>query len=104
MNSKGRQSRKIGISLITQYDLELFLRIETGLGMKLHQYNFEKNQVLLFNERIGEAQREAIVKMKEVHEKRGSVWGKSNKSGKNVWGVKGGKIEKNRNNMDREEV
>ena len=36
--------------------------------------------------------------------KRGPVRGKGNKGGKNVWGVKGGKIEKNRDNMDREEM
>jgi ATP-dependent RNA helicase DDX47/RRP3 len=92
------------ISLITQYDFELFLRIETALGKKLDQYNVERDQVLLLQERVGEAQRAAIVKMKEVHEKRGPVRGKGNKGGKNVWGVKGGKIEKNRDNMDREEV
>jgi ATP-dependent RNA helicase DDX47/RRP3 len=62
-----------------------------------------KDQVLLLQERVGEAQREAILKMKEVHEKRGHVKGK-HKGGKNVWGVKGGKIEKNRDNMDREEI
>jgi len=91
------------ISLVTQYDLELFVRIETALGKKLDQYNVEKDQVLLLQERVGEAQREAVLKMKEVHEKRGPVRGKT-KGGKNVWGVKGGKIQKDRDNMDREEV
>ena len=58
------------VSLVTQYDLELYLRIETALGKKLDQYHVEKEQVLLLEERVGEAQREAILKMKEVHEKR----------------------------------
>ena len=91
------------LSLVTQYDLELFLRIETALGKKMDEYKVEKDEVLLLQERVGEAQREAILKMKELHEKRGPGRGK-NKGGKNVWGVKGGKIEKNRDNMDREEV
>ena len=90
------------ISLVTQYDIELFLRIETALGKKLDQYNIEKDQVLLLQERVGEAQREAVLKMKDLHEKRGAKGEK--KKGKNVWGVKGGKIEKNRDDMDREEV
>jgi ATP-dependent RNA helicase DDX47/RRP3 len=88
------------ISLVTQYDLELFLRIEAALGKKLDQYNVEKDQVLLLQERVGEAQREAILKMKELHEKRG---GQRKKDGKNVWGVKGGKIEKNRDDMDNDD-
>jgi ATP-dependent RNA helicase DDX47/RRP3 len=73
-----------------------------GLG---EQYNVEKDQVLLLQERVGEAQREAIHKMKEVHEKRGHGGARAKtKSGKNVWGVKGGKIEKNRDDIDREEL
>jgi ATP-dependent RNA helicase DDX47/RRP3 len=97
----GRSGKSV--SLVTQYDLELFVRIETALGKKLDQYEVEKDQVLLLQERVGEAQREAVIKMKEVHEKRGHGKGKS-KGGKNVWGVKGGKIEKNRDDMDREEL
>jgi len=92
------------LSLVTQYDLELFLRIETALGKKLDQYNVEKDQVLLLQERVGEAQREAILKMKELHEKRGAARGKG-KGGKSSWRVKGGKIEKrSRENMDKEEL
>lgn len=91
------------MSLVTQYDLELYLRIETALGKKLDQYHVEKEQVLLLEERVGEAQREAILKMKEVHEKRDGHGGKG-KHSKNVWGVKGGRVQKNRDNMDREEV
>lgn len=92
------------MSLVTQYDLELYLRIETALGKKLDQYHVEKEQVLLLEERVGEAQREAILKMKEVHEKRDGHGGGKGKHGKNVWGVKGGRVQKNRDNMDREEV
>jgi ATP-dependent RNA helicase DDX47/RRP3 len=94
------------LSLVTQYDMELFLRIEAALGKKLPEYKVESEHVLLLQERVGEAQREGIIRMKEVHEKEGSRKGGKGgkKKGKNVWGVKGGKIEKNRDNMDREEV
>ena len=92
------------LSLVTQYDLELVLRIETALGKKLPEYKVESEQVLLLQERVGEAQREAVQRMKEVHEKEGRGKKGKHKKRKNVWGVKDGKIEKNRDNMDKEEV
>jgi ATP-dependent RNA helicase DDX47/RRP3 len=92
------------LSLVTQYDLELFLRIEAALKMKMEQYKVEKDQVMLLQEHVGEAQREAILKMKSLHEKRGDRGAKGKGKGKNVWGVKGGKIEKNRDDRDREEM
>ena len=91
------------VSLVTQYDLECYLRIETAIGKKLDQYHVEKEQVLLLQERVGEAQREAILKMKALHEKRDG-YGSKKKGGKNVWGAKSGRVEKNRDNMDCEEV
>ena len=91
------------MSLVTQYDLECYLRIETAIGKKLDQYHVEKEQVLLLQERVGEAQREAILKMKALHEKRDG-YGSKKKGGKNVWGAKSGRVEKNRDDMDREEV
>ena len=56
----------------------------------------------MLQERVGEAQRLAVLKMKGIHEKRGPT---RKKGGKNVWGVKGGKIEKkSRDKMDQEEI
>ena len=99
----GRTARagRVGksLSLVTQYDIELFLRIETALEKKMDVYNAEKDDVLLLQERVGEAQREAILKMKELHEKKAP----RGKKGKNAWGAKGGKIDKNRDDMDKEE-
>ena len=92
------------LSLVTQYDLEVFLRIEAALGKKLPEYKVESEQVLLLQERVGEAQREAVQRMKEVHEKEGGGKKGKHKKGKNVWGVKGGKIEKNRDDIDKEEI
>ncbi|KAK9467513.1 P-loop containing nucleoside triphosphate hydrolase protein [Lipomyces arxii] len=58
------------LSLVTQYDLELYLRIEGVLGKKLDEYQVDKEAVMLLSERVGEAQREAVNEMKELHAKR----------------------------------
>jgi len=92
------------LSLVAQYDLEVFVRIEKALGRKLPEYKVESEQVLLLQERVSEAQREAVQRMREVHEREGGGKKGKHKPGKNVWGVKGGKIEKNRDDMDKEEV
>ncbi|OLL24570.1 ATP-dependent rRNA helicase rrp3, partial [Neolecta irregularis DAH-3] len=77
------------LSLVTQYDLELFLRIESATGKKMAEYEIDKEAVLLLSERVGEAQRQAVLDMKELHLKRD----------------KGGKYSKKRrrDEMDREE-
>lgn len=86
------------LNLVTQYDIENYLRIEKALGKKMEEYKVERDQVLLLHERVGEAQREAVLKMKEFHEKRGKGKGKSK-----LHGVKNGRIEKNKDDMDLEE-
>ncbi|KAK9451247.1 ATP-dependent RNA helicase [Limtongia smithiae] len=90
------------ISLVTQYDLELYLRIEGVLGKKLEEQEVDKEAVMLLSERVGEAQREAVVEMKDVHAKRkkkteGISHGRNKGSA-----VKGGK-RKRSDDMDREE-
>ncbi|EEB09749.2 ATP-dependent RNA helicase Rrp3, partial [Schizosaccharomyces japonicus yFS275] len=64
----GRSGKSI--ALVTQYDLEPFLRIEAAIQKKMEEYDAPKEDVLLLSERVGEAQREAIIQMKEIHEKR----------------------------------
>lgn len=59
-------------SLVTQYDVELWLRIEGALGKKLEEYKAEKDEVMVLNDRVSEAQRHAIIEMKSLHESRGS--------------------------------
>ena len=61
----------IAISFVTQYDVELWLRIEDALGKKLDEQKVEKEEVMVFAERVGDAQRAAALEMKELHEKRG---------------------------------
>ncbi|KAG4304375.1 hypothetical protein PORY_002085 [Pneumocystis oryctolagi] len=60
----GRSGKSI--SLVTQYDLELFLRIEKALGNKMNEFSTDKEMVMLLNERVNEAQREAIIEMKDI--------------------------------------
>ncbi|CCX32670.1 putative ATP-dependent rRNA helicase RRP3 [Pyronema domesticum] len=92
----GRSGRSIAI--VTQYDIELFLRIEKALGVKIPPFEHEEEDVLIFSERVGEAQREAIKKLKEEKEKRG------NRKGGRSGGLGAGKgAGKKRGRDDREE-
>ncbi|KAL8926137.1 MAG: hypothetical protein Q9208_003040 [Pyrenodesmia sp. 3 TL-2023] len=60
------------LSLVTQYDIEIWQRIESALGKKLDEYHTEDGEVTIFGQTVNEAQREAIQKMKDLHEKRGT--------------------------------
>jgi ATP-dependent RNA helicase DDX47/RRP3 len=85
------------ISLVSQYDVEVWLRIEKALDQKLPEYKVEKEEVLILSERVGEAQRQSIAQMKELDEK---------KNGKGL-GMRGKRVGKGgkrgRDNMDQEE-
>ncbi|BFZ62945.1 ribosomal RNA processing protein [Saitoella coloradoensis] len=85
------------MSLVTQYDLELFLRIEAALGSKMDEYKADKEAVMILSERVSEAQRQAIIDMKDLHAKRGKGEGINRGKG----GPKGGK--RKRDDMDQEE-
>ncbi|KAI4099538.1 MAG: hypothetical protein L6R37_005929 [Teloschistes peruensis] len=87
------------LSLVTQYDVEIWQRIENSLGKKLGEYETEKDEVMVFGETVNEAQREAIRKMKDLHEKRGTP-------GATLRGRKPGRGKGSRNGrdeMDRDE-
>ena len=89
------------ISFVTQYDVEIWQRIEAALGKQLGEYPVEKEEVLVLGERVGEAQRVAIREMKDLHEKRGTK-GATLKGRKTFPGdKKGGR--RGRDDMDREE-
>lgn len=72
---------------------ELYRRIEDALNRKLPEYETEKDEVMTLAERVGEAQRYAIMEMKAIDEKKNT---KGNKFGK-------GKGKRTRDNMDQEE-
>ncbi|KIV94795.1 ATP-dependent rRNA helicase RRP3 [Exophiala mesophila] len=59
------------ISFVTQYDVELWMRIEGALGKKLKEYETVKEEVMVLAERVNDAQRAAAMEMKELHENRG---------------------------------
>ncbi|OAT10487.1 ATP-dependent rRNA helicase RRP3 [Blastomyces gilchristii SLH14081] len=84
-------------NIVTQYDLEVWLRIENALGKKLEEYKVEKEEVMVLSDRVGEAQRHAITEMKDLHEKRGSR-GATLRGRRPAKGAKRGRDE-----MDREE-
>lgn len=67
------------ITLVTQYDVELFQRIEGVIGKKMVEYAHDKEQVMVLAERVGEAAREAAREMREAERSRGK--GRKRKGG-----------------------
>ena len=84
------------ISIITQYDIELWQRIEAALGKKLGAYETDREEVMVLGDRVAEAQRMAIKEMKALHEKRGT-------KGATLRGRKPGGRKAGRDDMDRDE-
>ncbi|OJI90375.1 hypothetical protein ASPTUDRAFT_25926 [Aspergillus tubingensis CBS 134.48] len=61
----------LAISFVAQYDVEVWLRIEGALGKKLKEYDCPKDEVMVLGENVAEAQRQAIMDMKDYNEKKG---------------------------------
>lgn len=85
------------ISFVTQYDVEIWMRIEAALGKKQDEYQMVKDEVMVFKPRVEEAQRHARNEMKNLHEDRGKK-GSVLKGRRPANGSKRGRDE-----MDREE-
>ncbi|KAH7310553.1 P-loop containing nucleoside triphosphate hydrolase protein [Stachybotrys elegans] len=86
----------VAMTIVTQYDLEIYLRIEAALGKKLAEYPTEKGEVMAFAPRVEEAQRHARVEMRAFTESkanRGALNGRRGKVGN----------KRRRDNMDTEE-
>ncbi|KAL6711197.1 ribosomal RNA processing protein [Coniothyrium glycines] len=83
------------VSFVTQYDVEIWLRIENALGQKIEEEVINKDEAMVFMERVSEAQRVAIKEMKDLHSQRGSRGGRG--------GGRGGSSRRGRDHMDREE-
>jgi ATP-dependent RNA helicase DDX47/RRP3 len=64
----GRSGRSI--TVVTQYDIELYQKIEANIGRKLEEFKCVKDEVMVFHERVGEAQRIATRLMREADGKR----------------------------------
>ncbi|KAL6910150.1 DEAD domain-containing protein [Trichoderma evansii] len=85
----------IAISIVTQYDVEIYQRIEAALGKELDQYPTEKEEVMAFQSRVDEALRTVRGEMKAFLENKDK--GKGKGKGKTA-GPK-----RRRDNMDQEE-
>lgn len=59
------------ISFVTQYDVELWLRIEKALGKEIEQEAVQKDEAMVLLDRVNEAARVAVKEMKETHDQRG---------------------------------
>ncbi|KAJ1719269.1 ribosomal RNA processing protein [Coemansia erecta] len=57
------------VSFVTQYDVELLQRIEQVIGKKLDEFPGEKDAILLLQERVNEAQRLAMLELKDIQAK-----------------------------------
>lgn len=66
----------MAFSFLTQYDIEVWQRIERALGKELDEYKVKRDEAMVFAERVAEAQRQAIMEMKNYDEKKGNKKGK----------------------------
>lgn len=57
-------------TFVTQYDIELYQRIEFLIGKQLPQYVVQEDEVMLLLERVNEADRQARIQMKEMEDER----------------------------------
>ncbi|XP_075153015.1 putative ATP-dependent RNA helicase DDX47 [Haematobia irritans] len=60
------------ITFVTQYDVELYQRIEHLLGKQLPLYKCEEDEVMALQERVSEAQRTAKLELKDIEESKGT--------------------------------
>jgi len=60
----------VAITFISQYDIELYQRIEHLLGKKLPEYPSEESEVLLLTERVMEAMKIAKTELKDLEDKK----------------------------------
>jgi len=55
------------ITFVTQYDVELFQRIEFLLGRQLPEYNIDQNVVEALQEKVSEAQKSAKIQFNDIN-------------------------------------
>ncbi len=63
----GRAGRSI--AFVTQYDVESYQRLESLIGQKLPKFEADEETVLVFLERVSEAQRMAARELRETQDK-----------------------------------
>ncbi|CAI4211949.1 unnamed protein product [Parascedosporium putredinis] len=82
------------INMVTQYSIEVLVRIEAALGKKLEEYPTVKDEVMVFKSRVEEADRHAKQELRAMEDKK-------TKLGKTKRGARG--APKNVDDMDKEE-
>ena len=75
----GRAGR--AVTLVTQYDVELYQRIEHMLGTLLEQFSAPQEEAMLLMERVLEAQRHAAMELRGKDEKRREKGGRRGRGG-----------------------
>ncbi|KAJ2949323.1 hypothetical protein O0L34_g6276 [Tuta absoluta] len=58
------------ITFVSQYDVELYQRIEQLIGKQLPLYKTDESEVMVLQERVAEAQRLTKIEMKELEDKK----------------------------------
>jgi len=89
----GRSGR--ALTMVTQYDLELYLRIEHALGTKLEEYGPSREEAMVFKNRVEEASLHAKQEMKATME--------GGRRGASLRGRRSGKDKQRADDMDVEE-
>ena len=54
------------ITLVTQYDVEIYQKIEALIGKKLAEYQVQDKHALVLNDSVVESLRQAAIEMKEA--------------------------------------
>ncbi|XP_023550704.1 DEAD-box ATP-dependent RNA helicase 10-like [Cucurbita pepo subsp. pepo] len=91
----------VAISLVNQYELEWYMQIEKLIGKKLPQFSAQEEEVLMLLERVAEAKRISIMKIKETGGKKRRRGGDDNDDDDNnndvekYMRLKTGKMSKN---------
>ncbi|KAL1311385.1 hypothetical protein AAFC00_001553 [Neodothiora populina] len=90
----------VAISVVTQYDVEVYQRIEKALSKTLDEYKAPREEVMVFAEKVSEAQRVAIQEMKNLNDKKNGRGDRSQRGGRGG-AARGGK--RGRDGMDADE-
>lgn len=89
------------VTLITQYDVQSFQKIEHLIKIKMEEYPIEEDSALIFYERVIEAQRLANLEIKSMDTKKGMVSHKdmkdSEEAGQNLFALAGKRNKSSKN-------
>ncbi|CAH1404615.1 unnamed protein product [Nezara viridula] len=61
----------VAVTFVTQYDVELYQRIEHLIGKKLPKFETKDEEVMVLEERVGEAKRTAVQQIRDLEDIKG---------------------------------